>query len=81
MPFWLKNVGATFQRFTNKTFLVRSEKEENHLQDTFTNLSKVVVKLKAIKGAFGVSEGKFLGYMITREGIKPTRKRWNPSSI
>lgn len=47
---------------------------ENHLQDlqeTFKNLMRVNLKLKAEKCPFEVSEGKFLGYMITKEGIKP----------
>lgn len=53
--------------------LVRSKEAKDHwhdLEETFHNLSKVGLKLRAGKCAFGVIEGKFLGYMITREGIK-----------
>lgn len=54
--------------------LVRSENVGYHLkylQETFGNLSRVGLKLKVEKCAFGVTEGKFLSYMIMKEFIKP----------
>lgn len=87
MPFGLENIGATSLRLMNKTIknqigrnievddiMVKLEKAENHLKDlkdTFANLAKVRLNLKANKCAFKVSKGKFLRYMVTKEGIKP----------
>lgn len=53
--------------------LVWSKKVDDHLnlQETFKNLSRISLKLEAKKCAFGIMEGKFLGNMITKEGIKP----------
>nr|GEX54971.1 reverse transcriptase domain-containing protein [Tanacetum cinerariifolium] len=43
---------------------------------TFDNLKKINMKLNPKKCSFGVEEGKFLGYMVTLEGI-----RVNPRKI
>ena len=39
-----------------------------HLQETFELLRRHSVKLNPLKCAFGVSSGKFLGFMVTRGG-------------
>ncbi|XP_012831554.1 PREDICTED: uncharacterized protein LOC105952536 [Erythranthe guttata] len=53
--------------------LVKSKKRSTHLADlaeTFATLRLYGMKLNPEKCAFGVKAGKFLGYVITQEGIK-----------
>ncbi|XP_012853665.1 PREDICTED: uncharacterized protein LOC105973192 [Erythranthe guttata] len=53
--------------------LVKSKKRSTHLADlaeTFATLRLYRMKLNPGKCAFGVKAGKFLGYVITQEGIK-----------
>ena len=40
-----------------------------HLQQAFDILRKYGMKLNPLKCAFGVSAGKFLGFMVTQRGI------------
>ena len=52
---------------------VKSKVMENHLTDlveTFETLWKHHLKLNALKCAFVVSSGKFLGYLVTYQGIE-----------
>ena len=94
MPFGLKNVGATYQRFMNKMFaqqigrnvqvyvddmLVKSRREEDHLEDlreTFNTLRSYNMKQNPRKCAFGLTAGKFLGFMVSQRGIEA-----NPDKI
>ena len=41
-----------------------------HLQETFEILRMNRMKLNPLKCAFGVSSGKFLGFMVTQKGIE-----------
>ena len=41
-----------------------------HLQETFELLRTNGMKLNPLKCAFGVSSGKFLGFMVTQRGIE-----------
>ncbi|XP_058198489.1 uncharacterized protein LOC131314008 [Rhododendron vialii] len=53
--------------------VVKSLKVENHLShlaEVFAILKKHKLRLNADKCAFGVSSGKFLGYLVTRRGIE-----------
>ena len=53
--------------------LVKSLDEEKHLndlQETFETLRRYKMKLNPSKCAFGVSSGKFLGFMISQRGIE-----------
>ncbi|XP_058203092.1 uncharacterized protein LOC131317571 [Rhododendron vialii] len=53
--------------------VVKSLKAENHLShlaEVFAILKKHKLRLNADKCAFGVSSGKFLGYLVTRRGIE-----------
>ena len=57
----------------------KSRNEETLLHDaeeTIKTLAKVQMKLNPGKCTFGVEEGKFLGYQISKEGILP-----NPTKI
>lgn len=53
--------------------LVKSKEEEDHLDDlreTFNTLRRYSMKLNLSKCAFGVSSGKFLGFMVSQRGIE-----------
>ena len=92
MPFGLKNAGATYQRLVNKMFqkkigapmevyleLVKSVKVElhiTHLAEAFHVLKSYNMKLNPAKCAFGVSVGKFLGFIVNGRGIEA-----NPDKI
>ena len=53
--------------------VVKSKVEDEHVNDLesiFEVLRKHRLRLNASKCSFGVSSGKFLGYMVTHQGIK-----------
>ena len=53
--------------------LVKSRREEDHLEDlreTFDTLHSYNMKLNPEKCAFGVTVGKFLGFMVSQRGIE-----------
>ncbi|GKE64732.1 reverse transcriptase domain-containing protein, partial [Tanacetum coccineum] len=45
------------------------------IAETFDNLWRINMKLNPKKCSFGVEEGKFLGYMVTSEGIQANPKK------
>ncbi|GJT94138.1 reverse transcriptase domain-containing protein [Tanacetum coccineum] len=48
------------------------------ISETFDNLKKINMKLNPKKCSFGVEEGKFLGYMVTSEGIRANPRKTRP---
>ena len=53
--------------------VVKSKKEQGHIDDlreVFEVLRQHKLRLNADKCAFGVGAGKFLGYIITHQGIE-----------
>ena len=59
--------------------LVKTKDEDRHLDDleeTFRTLRQYRVKLNPSKCVFGVSSGKFLGFMVSQRGIEA-----NPDKI
>jgi type VI protein secretion system component VasK len=51
--------------------LVKTKNEANHLEDleeTFKTLRQYRMKLNPSKCVFGVSSGKFLGFMVSQRG-------------
>jgi hypothetical protein len=53
--------------------LVKSRKAISHLADleeTFNTLRRYQMKLNPAKCAFGVSSGKFMGFMVSSRGIE-----------
>nr|GEW08795.1 reverse transcriptase domain-containing protein [Tanacetum cinerariifolium] len=58
--------------------VIKSRAEKDMIMDvmeTFDNLKKINMKLNPKKCSFGVKEGKFLGYMVTSEGIRAIPKK------
>lgn len=87
IPFGLSNAGAAFQRNMETILadlhntlvyiddiLVFSETFADHLkhlEELFIRLREANLKLKSKKCSFGVNQVKFLGYVISPDGIKP----------
>nr|GEV91930.1 hypothetical protein [Tanacetum cinerariifolium] len=60
--------------------VIKSHTKEDMIMDvmeTFDNLKKINMKLNPKRCSFGVKEGKFLGYMVTSEGIRDNPKKTN----
>ncbi|GJY23090.1 reverse transcriptase domain-containing protein [Tanacetum coccineum] len=58
--------------------VIKSRDEKMVLADiseTFDNLKKISMKLNPKKCSFEVEEGKFLGYMVTSEGIRANPRK------
>nr|GEV82598.1 reverse transcriptase domain-containing protein [Tanacetum cinerariifolium] len=60
--------------------VIKSNDEKVLIEDiakTFDNLRRINMKLNPKKCSFGVEEGKFLGYMLTTDGIWANPKKTN----
>ena len=71
-------IGRNIEVYVND-MLVKSQDKEIHLDDlheTFDTLRQYNMKLNPSKFAFGVSSGKFLGFMVSHRGIET-----NPDKI
>ena len=65
-------IGRNVQVYVNN-MLVKSRREKDHLGDlreTFDTLRSYNMKLNPRKCAFGVTAGKFLGFMVSQRGIE-----------
>ena len=65
-------IGHTVEVFIDDIVIKRKTRDEHtrHLEEVFHLLKKYDVKLNPSKCAFGVSVGKFLGFMVTQRGIE-----------
>ena len=65
-------IGRNVQVYVDD-MLVKSQSEEDHLEDlreTFDTLRSYNLKLNPGKCAFGVTAGKFLGFLVSQRGIE-----------
>ena len=73
MPFRLKNVGATYQRTMTLIFGDMLHKQVKDYVDDLVvkakNLVEHSLRMNPAKYAFGVSSGKFLGFLVHHRGI------------
>jgi len=72
-----KQIGRNVEVYVDDK-LVKSREEEGHLDDlkkTFDKQWQYSMKLNPTKCAFGVSSGKFLGFMISQRGIKANSEK------
>ena len=89
MPFGLRNAAATFQRMMDKIFsklscvftyiddiLVFSDNEKSHLADLEQVLNDNL-KISIAKCVFNVTQLDFLGYNISKGGLKPIQQKLN----
>ncbi|XP_075990261.1 uncharacterized protein LOC142985904 [Anticarsia gemmatalis] len=86
MPFGLRNAGQTFQRFINSVLQgldvfcfvddvfcpsVSHKQNRKLLEEIFQRFQKYGIRINLPKCEFGKTEIDFLGYRITKDGIKP----------
>ena len=67
-----QQIGRNVEVYVND-MLVKSKGEENHmdnLKEIFNTLRNYKMKLNPTKCVFGVSSGKFLGFMVSQWGIE-----------
>ena len=72
-----KQIGTPMEVYIDD-MLVKSVKPElhvNHLAKAFQGLKDYKMKLNPTKCAFGVSTGKFLGFIVNNSGIEATRNK------
>ena len=75
---FLPQIGQNVEIYVDD-MLVKSQDKGRHLddlQETFDTLRQYHMKLNLSKCAFGVSSGKFLGFMVSHRGIEA-----NPNKI
>lgn len=91
MPFGLKNAGAFFQRTMEQVLqdlpnssaylddvITASTNTHKHLEDLenlFKRIESANLKIKPSKCVFGASEIKFLGFQVSKSGIKPDQDK------
>ena len=67
-----KQIGRNVKDYVDD-MLAKSKEARSHLddlQETFNTLRKYRMKLNPAKCVFGVSSGKFLGFMVSQQGIE-----------
>ena len=70
-------IGRNIQVYVDD-MLAKSLRENNHLndlQETFNTLRSYNMKLNLSKCVFGVTIGKFLGFMVSQRGIEVNPKK------
>ncbi|GJW08704.1 reverse transcriptase domain-containing protein [Tanacetum coccineum] len=70
-------IGRNLEAYVDD-MVIKSNNEKVLIEDivvTFDNLRRINMKLNPKKCSFGVEEGKFMGYMVTSEGIRANPKK------
>ncbi|XP_035840174.1 uncharacterized protein LOC118487436 [Helianthus annuus] len=67
-----EDIGKTVEVYMDDLVIMSHEEETmlNNIQRTFDSLRSVNLKLNPTKCSFGMEEGKFLGFIVTRDGFK-----------
>lgn len=76
----VKDLAAQFKQFSLTpiwSVSLRDCDHVGHLQECFKVLNKYQMKLNPAKCSFGVSSGKFLGYLVTQRGIEANSDQQN----
>ena len=65
---FIKQIGKNIEVYVND-MLAKSKEAKTHLEDlqeTFNTLKRYRMKLNSTECLFGVSSGKFLGFMVSQ---------------
>ena len=67
-----EDIGKTVEVYMDDLVIMSHEEETmlHNIQRTFDSLRSVNLKLNPTKCSFGMEEGKFLGFIVTRDGFK-----------
>lgn len=70
-------IGKTMEVYVDdlNTKSLKAKDHVHDLRETFDILRKYNMKLNLKKCSFGVSSGKFLGFMVTKRGIEVNPKK------
>ncbi|GJV21010.1 reverse transcriptase domain-containing protein [Tanacetum coccineum] len=70
-------IGRNLEAYVDDMVIKRKDERDllADIAETFENLKAINMKLNPKKCSFGVEEGKFLGYMVTSEGIRANLKK------
>ena len=65
-------MGRTMEVYIDDIVIKSKTRVEHiqHLEEVFSLMRKYNMKLNALKCAFGVNTGKFLGFLVTQWGIE-----------
>ncbi|XP_021995783.1 uncharacterized protein LOC110892961 [Helianthus annuus] len=66
------DIGKTVEVYMDDLIIMSHEEDLmlNNIQRTFDSLRSVNLKLNPTKCSFGMEEGKFMGFIVTRDGFK-----------
>ncbi|XP_074306470.1 uncharacterized protein LOC141641717 [Silene latifolia] len=72
-----EQIGQTMEVYIDDMVVKSKQASQHHqhLAETFNTLRKYQMKLNPTKCTFGVSSGKFLGYMVTQRGIEASTEQ------
>ncbi|XP_074296944.1 uncharacterized protein LOC141627610 [Silene latifolia] len=72
-----EQIGKTMEVYIDDMVVKSKQASQHHqhLEETFNTLRKYQMKLNPTKCTFGVSSGKFLGYMVTQRGIEASTEQ------
>ena len=75
-----KHIGASMEVYIDDMLVksVKAELHAAHLAESFQVLKNYNMKLNPTKCAFGVSTGKFLGFIVNSRGIEANPDKRNP---
>ncbi|KAM2239388.1 hypothetical protein ACFXTI_008946 [Malus domestica] len=72
-----KQIGVTMKVYVDN-IMVKGKQRSDHIRnlaETFNILKKYKMKLNPTKCTIGVSSGRFLGYLVTQQGIEAHPKQ------
>ncbi|GKD59334.1 reverse transcriptase domain-containing protein [Tanacetum coccineum] len=72
-----EQIGVNLEAYVDD-MVIKSRTEQYIIKDieqTFSTLRRINIKLNSKKCSFGMEEGKFLGYIVTSEGIRANPKK------
>ncbi|XP_071728587.1 uncharacterized protein [Rutidosis leptorrhynchoides] len=72
-----KQIGRNLEAYVDDLVIKSTTQARilNDMRETFDTLHRINMKLNPLKCSFGETEGKFLGYLVTEQGIQANPKK------